>query len=135
MRTINDIHAEAVVFRFGSRELILTDGLDTLAFWDRFGQEARQTTHCFNLDDYGDHFFAFWVEDCFAPPIAIIRATLFEDAYEIFCDEFSRWMAIDETDLHDYDRETLNYSASGVAIDTESVQGEEIELLRIIVKQ
>lgn len=136
MKTIafGDVKALAAVFSFrGDRTLIVeAEPAETIAFWDQYGHDAKRADH-YGLDDWGNGFFAFWVENCFDPSIAIVRADSFETAYEIFCDEFADWIKIDDSDLADYDPETLNYNGSGVAIDTESVQGSEISLLRIIV--
>ncbi len=155
---VSDVQAIAAVFNFGGRELIVEadrEALDTLGFWDRYGHDCHRAMGHYGLDDYGS-FFVFYVEDCFDPPLYVIRADTFESAYEIFCDEFSRLIAIDDSDLsdylHEYDcpnrgralteenhedpcscgGERLNYSSSGVAIDTEAVQGSEITLLRVI---
>lgn len=84
-------------------------------------------------EDTEGEFYLFCNCDCAFPPVAIIRADSWEQAYETFCDEFSRWMAIDETDIADYEEDSLNYSASGVAIDTDSVQGFEVILTEVIV--
>lgn len=54
--------------------------------------EYVRDTGCFfgAYDDCGDgKFFAFWEEDCFDPPQYLICAKSFEDAYDIFLDEFA----------------------------------------------
>lgn len=83
-------------------------------------------------DDAEDPWFAFWEEDCMAPPIYVIRAANFEDAYEHFCDEVVGKHPISEADLEDYrlpDGElSCNYTSSGVPINTDSVSGCEIFL-------
>lgn len=123
----------AAIFEFSGRLVVEADrSSDTLAFWAKYGQDASRAMGHYGLDDYQDRFFAFWVEDCFDPPVYVIRADSFESAYEIFCDEFSRLIEISESDLPDYDPETLNYSASGVPIDTEAVNGREIKLLSLV---
>lgn len=132
---ITDLAATAVVFstgRDGYTYVVEAERSETLDFWKVYGHDAKRV-EAYGLDDYGKRFFAFYVADCFDPPVAIIRSDSFEDAYETFCDEFSQWMAISDEDLKDYDEETMNYSASGVAIDTEAVQGHEVQLLRVIV--
>jgi hypothetical protein len=128
-----DVDARAIVFTFGSADRLLVveaePETDLLKFWDRYGHEAKRADHA-NFADYG-RFFAFWVADCFDPPIAIVRADSWENAYEIFLDEFERWIKIDEPDLGDYDEETLTYNSNGTPIDSEAVNGQEIKLVRI----
>jgi hypothetical protein len=174
MKTIslNDIEAQALIFGFGNRQLVVTaERLDTLKFWEVYGHDAEQISHKNFYDDGDGSWFVFYVADCFDPPKAVIRARSFETAYEIFCDEFSDWMKIDDSDLPDYiecsecgghptvaEIPTLdwsdgqpvcrnivprqcnghyedrsNRSGSGVAIDSDAAQGEEITLLRIVV--
>ncbi len=163
--TLPDVEATAVVFSGFSRGrtyVVTADQIDTLAFWAKYGQDAQQiSAKSAYLSDYGKRFFAFYVADCFDPPIAIIRADSWESGYEIFCDEFSDWMKIDDSDLLDYvecdscqDKgknltlnsigqecrkdgclghyyPTCNMSSSGVDIDTEAAQGHVITLLRV----
>lgn len=94
-----------------------------------FNQEFKHVDyHC---EDVDGKFFAFAVADCFDPPIVIVRARSFEDAYESFCDEFSARMEISETDLADYDEDSMSYSASGVPIDTSNVTGFEVQLVSV----
>jgi hypothetical protein len=144
MKTISlvDVEALALVFDAGKpHTYVVCDEPDTLKFWERFGHDAKRIpVDSAHVSDYGKGYFAFWVEDCFDPSVAIVRADSFEDAYETFCDEFSDWLKIDESDLPDYtdeetDEYTGNYSASGVAIDTEAVNGRELTLLRVIVAE
>jgi len=83
------------------------------------------------VDDTDGSFFACCVVDCFDPPVAIIRARSFESAYETFCDEFSAWMEVSETNADDYPEDEREYSASGVHIDTSGVHITPITLVRI----
>jgi hypothetical protein len=132
--TVSDIQATALIFDWNGRKVVLdAENLGTLAFWDKHGQDCHHVTHHANVDDYGKGWFVFYVEDCFAPPLAIIRADSFETAYEIFCDEFERWIRVDETDAADYPEDERNYNGNGTHIDTESVQGAEIRLVSVQV--
>jgi hypothetical protein len=80
--------------------------------------------------DSDSPWFAFWQGDCMDPPVWIVRATSFEAAYGDFCDEIQ---PIDQASLPDY----LNaageyeghYNSRGEPIDTESINGCEIELI------
>ena len=47
-------------------------------------------------DGYGK-FFSFWEADCFDPPQYLICARTFEDAYDIFLDEFGT--ALDQNEI------------------------------------
>ncbi len=84
------------------------------------------------IQDTDGKWFVFYVEDSFDPPLFLIRARSWEDAYETFCDEFSDHMKIEDADLKDYDEDRLHYSASGVPIDDEAAQGHEVTLDTII---
>lgn len=104
---------------------------DYAARIDRFPRYTVRATSWFCIDDTAGQWFAFANVDCFDPPVAIIRARTFETAYDVFCDEFSRWMAVDETDAKDYPEDEREYSASGVHIDASAVQGWPLRLLRV----
>ena len=65
------------------------------------------------------------------PPVYIIRARTFEDAYEAFVEEFGD--IVDEVDLKDYDKDDprLTWTDRG-PVDTESVMGHELTLTSAI---
>lgn len=141
---VDEIEASALVFSIGpcvpganepARYVVTAEHMDTLAFWAKFGHDAKQIAGMYQDSSVWRGWFAFWVADCFDPPIYIIRGDSWESAYEAFCDEYSRLIAIDDASMADYDPETVNYSASGVAIDTDNVGGTEIRLLRVEVAQ
>lgn len=95
---------------------------DYLSTLQRFPNHSiKRTTHCY-IDDPEGLWFACYNVDCFDPPMAVIRARTFEQAYEIFCDEFSDWLKVDEADAVDYPEDARNYNNSGVHIDTDNVQ-------------
>lgn len=167
--TLHDIEATALIFAWGNdRQLVVpaTPVRDSLTLWKLYGNDATEA-YGFYEESEGP-FFAFWIEDCFDPPVYVVRARTFETAYETFCDEFSRLITIDDSDLPDYitcsecganigadqiseyqPTETpctdahctghyddhITYNASGVAIDTDNVQGRQIQLLRIIAAE
>ena len=103
---------------------------DYLTFISRFPAQAARTPHYY-IDDTDGQWFACYVVDCFDPPFAVIRARSFEAAYEAFCDEFSDWMKVDDTDAQDYPEDERHYNGSGVHIDTDSVQIYPMRLLSI----
>ena len=84
-------------------------------------------------DDYGNggEWFGFYFEDCMQPPVYIIRARTFEDAYEAFVEEFGD--IVDEVDLKDYDKDDprLTWTDRG-PVDTASVMGHELTLTSAI---
>ena len=86
--------------------------------------------------DYADQWFAFWEEDCMSPPIYVVRAESFEQAYEDFCNEVVSRFPLSESDLTDYtkteegDYEGLTWTDRGW-ISTENVNGVEIRLVEV----
>ncbi len=106
---------------------------DYIAFMSRFPKHSVKRTNEHYIDDTEGAWFACYNVDCFDPPFAIIRARSFESAYEIFCDEFSDWLKVDESDAGDYPEDDRNYSGSGVHIDTDNVQVHELTLVSIRV--
>ncbi len=49
-------------------------------------------------NDGWDKWFAFYTGDCFDPPMKLINARSFEEAYEIYCDEYADPVTEDELD-------------------------------------
>lgn len=89
------------------------------------------------IDENGnadDKWFAFWEEDCMSPPIWIVRAESFEQAYEDFYSAIPQ--PLDENTLADYERDADGYYNDLTMTDrgwisTESIQGREIELMEV----
>ncbi len=119
---------------------------DYIAFISRFPKHSVKRTNEVYIDDEDGEWFACYVVDCFDPPFAVIRARSFESAYEIFCDEFSQWMAVDATSEEDYHTAEcnavgheecncdINYNSSGVHIDTDNVQIHPLQLVSVSCK-
>lgn len=85
-----------------------------------------------DVSDYGwGKWFIFVIADCYFPPLYAVRHESFESAYEEFCDWQVEQLKIEELDLKDYDENALHYSSNGAPIDTESVQGFEVTLVRV----
>ncbi len=106
------------------------DYLSTLA---RFPNHSiNRTTHHY-IDDPSGQWFACYNVDCFDPPFAVIRARSFESAFEIFCDEFSDWIKVDEPDAKDYPEDERDYNGSGVHIDASNVQIHPMQLISILM--
>lgn len=104
---------------------------DYLAFITRFPKHEAKRTSRYYIADTDGHWYACYNVDCFDPPFAIVRARSWETAYEVFCDEFSDWLKVDESDANDYAEDDRHYSSSGVHIDTDNVQIHEIQLLTV----
>lgn len=128
-----------------ARELVFTNGNadhryilqpkgtaeDYLSTLKRFPHHSIKRTSEHYIDDTSGEWFACYNVDCFDPPMAIVRARSFEQAYEVFCDEFSDWLKVDESDAGDYPEDARNYSGSGVHIDTDNIQIHPLTLVEV----
>jgi hypothetical protein len=104
---------------------------DYLATLQRFPAFQIKRTSEYYIDDTNGAWFAFYNVDCFDPPMAIIRARTFEDAYEVFCDEFEDWIKVEDADAGDYPEDDRTYNGNGTHIDTDNVRGHELWLLTV----
>lgn len=93
----------------GNNEYILCEGeMGAADAYASKGANVQRVNDVYFQDTWDkSKWFIFYVADCFCPPLYLIRANSWEDAYEAFCDEFSD------------------------AIDTEAVQGFEVKLSRV----
>ena len=89
------------------------------------------TTQDYYIEDTDGKWFIFANVDCFAPPMAIVRARTFEEAYEIFLAEWESWVKVEDIDAADYPMDDRQYNENGTHIDAEGVQGFELTLLRV----
>lgn len=92
------------------------------------------------IDECGDsdaRWFGFYEEDCMDPPIYLVRARTFEQAYEDFIDSRPE---VSLEDLDEEQREELEksgdlsgyaYDSSGRLVYTEAIMGYEIELKEV----
>jgi hypothetical protein len=133
---IGDIDsAKELVFSTGGdfRYILQPSGTpeDYLSTLTRFPHHSIKRTTDYYVDDTSGKWFACYNVDCFDPPMAIIRARSFESAYEVFCDEFSDWLKVDDADAADYPEDDRNYNGHGVHIDTDNVQIQELTLLSV----
>lgn len=76
-------------------------------------------------------YYAVWVDDCFDPPIAVVRAKDEGEAEEMFLDALDWSHITAPLDLADYDADALHYTSSGIPCDTEGVRIREVSLARI----
>ncbi len=118
-------------------------GLDELTFMD-FLRKYPDSRYCttvkatgVNLDAQDDKFFLVFVSDCYAPPIAVVRAGDEAEAIGWFVDELD-WTRIFEEDLKDYETgvkdksgcveydEVVCWNSSGEPYNSECLEAHEI---------
>jgi hypothetical protein len=80
------------------------------------------------MDDDEDKFFLVFVQDCFDPPLAIVRAETAGDAVDIFLDELP-WGRMDSEDI-DEDK-NVSWSSQGHAYDGERINVQEVRLCAV----
>jgi hypothetical protein len=132
-----------------ARELVFTMGRDDrfyilqspelkedyIEFITRYPKHDVKRTTEFYIDDTEGQWFACFNMDCFDPPFAVVRARSWESAYEVFCDEFERWLAVDESSTADYPEEDRNYNGNGTHIDTDNVQIHQLSLIQVTTQE
>jgi hypothetical protein len=101
------------------------------AFRQRYGDNAKRATGV-ALNECGARFYLMYVEDCFDPCLAIVRADNESEAVETFLDALD-WCDIDAPDLADYTEERLmelpyTDERGGKHCDTEALRGVEVQL-------
>jgi hypothetical protein len=122
-----DLKSARLVFHGSIASVLVVNPCES----ERYDVHAVPLTRFYDDTGSDGDWFAFWEEDCHAPPVYILRADSFESAYEVFCEEFVH--PLDEDTLKDYERtpegdyEGLTLTSRGW-ISTESIQGHEIEL-------
>ena len=106
---LDGLVAGRLTFKDGDREIIYDSRGYKFAHCPTTGDSLTEPkesarshcdTGCFfgAYDDCGyGKFFSFWEEDCFGPPQYLICAKSFEDAYDIFLDEFGT--ALDQNEI------------------------------------
>ena len=101
---------------------------------------VRDTSILFGAyDDGWPKHFAFWEEDCFDPPQYLICAQSFQDAYDIFLDEFGTDYEFEADTPKKKELEANSATENGVATYTsggrlvysEGVNGRELKLVKI----
>src|SRR3954468_7216820 len=114
-----------------TRYILQSDKRDYLETLQRFPHHSIKTTTEHYIDDTDGEWFACYNVDCFDPPMAIIRARSFETAYEVFCNEFEKWLAVDDISAADYPEDDRNYNDNGTHIDTDGVQLHPLTLVSV----
>ncbi len=137
--TLGEIEVKTVSFSERGNEgrcryIVGTDGMDYCDFLRTYngGEVQHKRATGVELDGFGKAFFMVYVEDCFDPPVAIVRADNAQDAEEAFVDALP-WAHISEPDLKDYseDDDSLSYGPSGQPYDSSSVMIREVRLVAI----
>ncbi len=136
--TINILHA---VFQSPTvpnrRYVVGAEHMDTLAFLNAFnnGPAQHQKATGVNMDGEGK-FFLCYVEDCFDPPVAIVRGENAADAEERFVDE-CEWAQVSDDDMDaeredaDNDSTGYSYTGNGTRYDGETIKVYEVRCLSI----
>lgn len=111
--------------------------MDSLEFMKRYNVgnvECQQVRHA-DLDQDEEHFFMCYSEDCYDPPIVIVRAEDMDAAIDVFVEEFPNLGAMDEETRKEREKDgledTIGYTGQGNIYDTERVMVREIELVRL----
>lgn len=113
------------------RYMLTTADVDLLALMHQYPTVLIKRTTDVYIDDPDGLWFAFANVDCFDPPIAIIRASSFEQAYETFCDEFEKWIAVKDANAEDYPEDDREFNGNGTHIDASGVQGWTLTLVSV----
>lgn len=87
-----------------------------------------------HLDDQNANaeVWAFFVDDCFDPPFAVVAASNMGEAEEAFLNNFD-WADVTEPDLSDYDPEgdNLYWTERGTVASTEEVRAIRCKVLGV----
>ncbi len=145
--TVNNIECKALHFTIGSdhRYIVHKGETDWDKFRKLFGWGCARPATGLNIDGDGE-WYAVYVEDCFDPPVAIIRAETWEDVEEIFLAELD-WADVDAEDFLEegeglqngkvvsyeslYDNDHLVYTDRRTTADTESIMIRSAKLVQI----
>jgi hypothetical protein len=102
---------------------------------DRVGGPYRINEY---VESEGDKWFLFACVDSYFPLRELVRGNSFEDAYETYIDFASekRHLRIPPEAYADYDVESdspnCSFDSSGNPVDTECIQGSEVQLSRLV---
>lgn len=145
---LDGLVAGRLTFKDGDREIIYDSRGYKFSRCPKTGdivQEPDESilphdTGCFfgAYDDGWPKHFAFWEEDCFDPPQYLICAESFEDACDIFLEEFGTKVDLSDSDYDTEEKveEAINngeitYTGGGTLVHSGSVNGRELKLVKI----
>ncbi len=138
--TISDIKARAMLFETSEYHspteadttyVVESEPLEWTEFHEEYDVGSTRAKQCqgINLDGDGD-FFLVYVDDCFDPPLCIVRADHAQDAEALFASE-TDYALIEEPDLEDFDEENISLDDNGRPYDSESIMIREVRLIRV----
>ena len=146
---LDGLEAGRLTFKDGDREIIYDSRGYKFAHYPTTGDSLTEPkesarshcdTGCFfgAYDDGWPKHFTFWEEVGFDPPQYLICAKSFEDAYDIFLEEFGTKVDTEDTDFNTEEKceEAMNngeitYTGGGTLVHSESVNGRELKLVKI----
>ena len=145
---LDGLVAGRLTFKDGDREIIYDSRGYKFACYPQTGDIIKEPDRNLVSHDVGVFFgayddgwpkhFAFWEEGCFDPPQYLICAKSFEDAYDIFLEEFGTKVDTKDTDFDTEEKceESMNngaitYTGGGTLVNSESVNGRELKLVKI----
>lgn len=146
---LGDVEVKAVHFsadpagQDGTFYVVLPDGDRSAGAWDDYpdlpGMRFKRATGlCLDDSTAGNHFWLVYVDDCYDPPVAVVRAKHVEDAIDAFVDELP-WAHMSEEDyadlVKDYGEERaadmVGWGPSGQIYDSERVMIREVFPVRV----
>lgn len=143
---VGSVEFDYLVFRWRGHELIVgADGMENDKFEERFGPYARRVNYIYESYDGITSFFVVYQEDCYDPPLTVVRARCVEDAIDNFVDNTGiADVRISDEDLKDFcdcdDKtgivdpdslvETIRCTGSGNNYNSDSMMVSEAKLLR-----
>ena len=145
---LDGLVAGRLTFKDGNREIIYDSRGYKFARYPQTGDIIKEPDRNLVSHDVGVFFgayddgwpkhFAFWEEGCFDPPQYLICAKSFDDAYDIFLEEFGTKVDTEDTDFNTEEKceEAMNngeitYTGGGTLVHSESVNGRELKLVKI----
>lgn len=138
---LGTIKATAVVFQspFNPKHfyVVRAEKMDYLEFMKQYcvGDVDCKQADGVNFDNYLDNgtFFMCYSEDCFDPPVAIVRADDVEEAIDLFVDE-CEWARMSDEDVEERDKDGLGETVGWTGMnkyDNETMQCRSIKLYRV----
>jgi hypothetical protein len=121
--------------------------MDFLEWLNKYDSSKYKQATGVNLGEDFPNFYMVYVEDCFDPPVAIVRGESAEDALDTFIDELT-WAHMSDEDVEeaiqdhaekgksasmDDPPDWVTYSSGGQAYNSESLMIRDIKLYSVEV--
>lgn len=97
------------------------DAMNYLDFIDKYDGTKCKRADSFNFEDDYSGFFMVYNEDCFDPPVAIIRCGSAMDAEDMFVEEFD-WSPRVNIGEDDYTEDNVQWTSGGIPYDSEGIK-------------